>query len=61
VFAGLAGLGFTGGMALESFIHMPPRLATALSVWRPVASSRAAIINEGLPFLRNKARQYGLI
>ncbi|MCW8305886.1 sugar phosphate isomerase/epimerase [Acidiphilium sp. PA] len=61
VFAGLAGLGFTGGMALESFIHMPPRLASALSVWRPVASSRAAIVEEGLPFLRNKARQYGLI
>jgi D-psicose/D-tagatose/L-ribulose 3-epimerase len=61
VFAGLAGLGFTGGMALESFIHMPPRLASALSVWRPVAPSRAAIIDDGLPFLRNKARQYGLI
>lgn len=61
VFAGLAGLGFTGGMALESFIHMPPRLASALSVWRPVAESREAILERGLPFLRGKARQYGLI
>lgn len=61
VFAGLAGLGFKGGMALESFIHMPPRLASALSVWRPVAESREEILDRGLPFLRGKARQYGLL
>ncbi|MFC2248150.1 sugar phosphate isomerase/epimerase family protein [Labrys portucalensis] len=61
VFAGLAGIGFKGGMAMESFIHMPPQLASALSVWRPVANSREEILAEGLPFLRNKAKQYGLI
>lgn len=61
VFAGLAGTGFKGGMAMESFIHMPPQLASALSVWRPVANSREEILAEGLPFLRNKAKQYGLI
>ncbi|MBP0582095.1 sugar phosphate isomerase/epimerase [Labrys sp. LIt4] len=61
VFAGLAGIGFKGGMAMESFIHMPPQLASALSVWRPVANSREEILAEGLPFLRNKARQYSLI
>ena len=61
VFAGLAGVGFKGGMAMESFIHMPPQLASALSVWRPVANSREEILSDGLPFLRNKARQYGLI
>lgn len=61
VFAGLAGIGFSGGMAMESFIHMPPQLASALSVWRPVANSREEILAEGLPFLRNKAKQYGLI
>jgi D-psicose/D-tagatose/L-ribulose 3-epimerase len=48
-------------MAMESFIHMPPQLASALSVWRPVANSREEILSDGLPFLRNKARQYGLI
>ncbi len=61
VFAALKGIGFKGGMAMESFIHMPPQLAAALSVWRPVADSREQILAEGLPFLRNKARQYKLI
>jgi len=61
VFGALAATGFSGGMAMESFIHMPPQLASALSVWRPVANSREEILAEGLPFLRNKARQYGLI
>ena len=61
VFAGLKGIGFKGGMAMESFVHMPPQLAAALSVWRPVADSREQILAEGLPFLRNKARQYKLI
>lgn len=61
VFAGLAGIGFKGGMAMESFIHMPPQLASALSVWRPVADSREQLLGEGLPFLRNKSRQYKLI
>ncbi|HWK45726.1 MAG TPA: sugar phosphate isomerase/epimerase family protein [Stellaceae bacterium] len=61
VYGALAGIGFKGGMAMESFIHMPPQLASALSVWRPVANSREEILADGLPFLRNKARQYGLI
>lgn len=31
------------------------------SVWRPVADSAEQVMDEGLSFLRNKARQYGLI
>jgi D-psicose/D-tagatose/L-ribulose 3-epimerase len=61
VFAALAAIGFKGGMAMESFITVPPQIASALSVWRPVAASREEVLGEGLPFLRNKARQYGLI
>lgn len=61
VFAALAAIGFDGGMAMESFITVPPQVAAALSVWRPVAPSREAVLGEGLPFLRNKARQYGLV
>jgi D-psicose/D-tagatose/L-ribulose 3-epimerase len=61
VFATLAAIGFTGGLAMESFINMDPLLAFGLSVWRPVAESEAAVMGQGLPFLRNKARQYGLI
>lgn len=61
VFAALAAIRFKGGMAMESFITVPPHFAAALSVWREVAPSREEVLGEGLPFLRNKARQYGLI
>jgi D-psicose/D-tagatose/L-ribulose 3-epimerase len=61
VFAALAAVGFRGGMAMESFITVPPRIASALSVWRPVAESREDVLGYGLPFLKNKAKQYGLI
>ncbi|MCU0831539.1 MAG: sugar phosphate isomerase/epimerase [Rhizobiaceae bacterium] len=61
IFAALAAIGFDGGLAMESFIDMPPEVAYGLAVWRPVAESRDVVLGEGLPFLRNKARQYGLI
>jgi len=61
IYATLAAIGFTGGLAMESFINMPPQIAHGLSVWRPVADSAEQVMDEGLPFLRNKARQYGLI
>ena len=57
----LAAIGFDGGLALESFINLPPQIAAALSVWRPVADSADQVMQEGMPFLRNTARQYGLI
>ncbi|HIP80674.1 MAG TPA: sugar phosphate isomerase/epimerase [Kiloniellaceae bacterium] len=57
----LAAIGFDGGLALESFINLPPQIASALSVWRPVADSADQVMQEGLPFLRNMARQYGLV
>lgn len=61
IYATLAAIGFDGGLAMESFINLPPQIASALSVWRPVADSAEQIMKEGLPFLQNKARQYGLI
>jgi len=61
IFATLKAIGFDGGLAMESFIDMPPELAFGLSVWRPVAESEAEVMENGLPFLRGKARQYGLI
>jgi D-psicose/D-tagatose/L-ribulose 3-epimerase len=60
VFAALAAIGFRGGLAMESFINMPPEIAHGLAVWRPVAPSFEAVMDKGLPFLRNKAAQYGL-
>ena len=61
IFGALAATGFKGDMAMESFINLPPQIASALSVWRPVAESADQVLTQGLPFLRNKARQYGLI
>lgn len=61
VFGALKAVGFKGGLAMESFIDMPPEVAYGLAVWRPVAESRDVVLGEGLPFLRAKARQYGLI
>ena len=61
IFGALRAVGFSGGLAMESFINMPPEIAHGLSVWRPVASGEAEVMQNGLPFLRNKARQYGLI
>lgn len=61
IYATLAAIDFKGGLAMESFMNMPPEIAFGLSVWRPVAESTEEVIGEGLPFLRGKARQYGLI
>lgn len=61
IFSALRAVGFKGGLAMESFINMPAEIAEGLSVWRPVASGEAEVMENGLPFLRNKARQYGLI
>lgn len=61
IFAALAAIGFKGGLAMESFINMPPQVAYGLAVWRPVAESFEEVMDRGLPFLRNKARQYRLI
>jgi D-psicose/D-tagatose/L-ribulose 3-epimerase len=61
VYATLAAIGFRGGLAMESFINMPPEVAYGLAVWRPVAESFEEVMGKGLPFLRNKAKQYRLI
>lgn len=61
VFATLAAIGFRGGLAMESFINMPPEIAYGLAVWRPVARDFEEVMAKGLPFLRNKAAQYRLV
>ncbi len=61
IFATLAAIGFQGGLAMESFVNMPPEIANGLSVWRPVADSAEQVVGQSLPFLKGKAAQYGLI
>ena len=60
IYATLAAIGFKGGLAMESFINMPPQIAYGLAIWRPVAPSFEEVMDKGLPFLRNKAAQYRL-
>lgn len=61
IYAALAAIDFKGGLAMESFVNMPPEIAYGLAVWRPVVENEAEVMDNGLPFLRNKAKQYGLI
>jgi len=61
VMAGLAAIGFKGDLVGESFVTLPPEIARALSVWRPVAQSADEVLAEGLPHLRRLALKYGLI
>jgi D-psicose/D-tagatose/L-ribulose 3-epimerase len=61
IYATLSAIGFKGGLAMESFINMPPEVAYGLAVWRPVATTMEEVMEKGLPFLRNKAKQYRLI
>ena len=52
---------FHGDLVVESFVNMPPQLASALSVWRPVARDRDEVLDIGLPYLKSLARATGLI
>ena len=60
VFRGLKAVGYDGDLVLESFLMMHPDIARALAVWRPVAESPEAVVDEGLPFIRQHMREQGL-
>jgi D-psicose/D-tagatose/L-ribulose 3-epimerase len=60
-FAGLAAVGFRGDLVIESFVTLPPEIASALCVWRPVAKDRYAVLDQGVPFIRKLAEKHGLI
>jgi D-psicose/D-tagatose/L-ribulose 3-epimerase len=46
---------------VESFVTLPPEIAAALSVWRPVAKDRHEVLAKGVPFLQGLAKVHGLI
>jgi D-psicose/D-tagatose/L-ribulose 3-epimerase len=50
--AALAGAGYTGPLVIESFTAENATIATAASVWRPLAASQDAIAADGIAFLR---------
>ena len=61
VYRGLAESGFKGRLVVESFVTLPPEIAAALSVWRPVAKDRHEVLERGVPFLRGLAKAHGLM
>lgn len=61
VMIALKGADFDGDLVVESFVNMPPQLASALSVWRPVARDRDEVLDIGLPFIKSLARATGLL
>ncbi|MEU4833841.1 sugar phosphate isomerase/epimerase family protein [Streptosporangium sp. NPDC023615] len=48
----LRGVGYTGPLVIESFTADNAVIATAASIWRPLAPSQDALATEGLAFLR---------
>ncbi|ANZ41202.1 sugar phosphate isomerase [Lentzea guizhouensis] len=52
----LSGAGYRGALCIESFTPDNAAIATAASIWRPLAESPDALAVEGLAFLRAAAR-----
>jgi D-psicose/D-tagatose/L-ribulose 3-epimerase len=61
IFKTLKQIGFDGDLVIESFIALPPEIASALCVWRPVAKSADEVLRQGVPYLKSLARLHGLI
>jgi D-psicose/D-tagatose/L-ribulose 3-epimerase len=53
VAAALRDIGYDGTVVIESFTAENETIATAASIWRPLAASEDAIAVEGLAFLRD--------
>jgi D-psicose/D-tagatose/L-ribulose 3-epimerase len=60
VYRALAESNFKGKLVVESFVALPPEIAGALCVWRPVAKDRQEILAKGVPFLKSLAKVHGL-
>jgi len=52
----LADIGYTGPLVIESFTAENATIATAASVWRPLAATQDAIATDGLAFLKKVMR-----
>lgn len=61
IFRALADIDFAGKLVVESFVTLPPEIAAALSVWRPVARDRHEVLAKGVPFLKGLAKVHGLV
>ena len=55
--AGLATTGYGGALCIESFTAQNEAIATAASIWRPLAPSQDALARDGLANLRTVLRE----
>jgi D-psicose/D-tagatose/L-ribulose 3-epimerase len=56
-FAALAKSGYGGAVCIESFTAQNETIATAASIWRPLAPSQDALASDGLSYLRSVVRR----
>lgn len=54
----LARIGYRGALGIESFTSFNETIATAASVWRPLARSQDALATDGLAFLQTWRRKW---
>ncbi|MEB2526133.1 sugar phosphate isomerase [Kocuria rosea] len=55
IFDALDAVGYTGALSIESFTARNASIATAASIWRPLAESQDQLAEDGLAFLRSCA------
>ena len=60
VWKALKDINFAGKLALESFAAVNPKLQAATCLWRPTNAKPETLAAEGMKFLRNGAKEYGL-
>jgi D-psicose/D-tagatose/L-ribulose 3-epimerase len=53
IFAALDAVGYTGALNIESFTALNASIATAASIWRPLAPTQDQLAEQGLAFLRS--------
>ena len=58
IFSTLRDIGYTGMLGIESFTADNVSIATAASIWRPLARTQDALAVDGLAFLREITRRY---
>lgn len=61
IYRTLADINWKGRLVVESFVALPPEIAGALCVWRPVAKDRQELLAKGVPFLKGLGKAHGLL
>lgn len=60
IWRALKEINFDGKLALESFAAVNPKLQAATCLWRPTNATPETLARDGMKFLRDGAKEYGL-